>query len=198
MADAETMIEQAPLQDRDLLQRLSLYFDALDLRLRQGQGWFIFNAPGGRANRIASFIQSRVIEYQPAVSTYFMPWRDFALSAYVKEVGLPELAPPADAAPKDERAKREFELAMRITRDVSDHMLYADLLVLIGLKPSHWHEAIMLDQTIEERYRQRLATILLTPDMPQELEAEFESLDPTRAYWERLFQRMYETSLVAL
>ncbi|MGH2534110.1 MAG: hypothetical protein ACRDJW_17720 [Thermomicrobiales bacterium] len=198
MADAETIFEQAPLQDRDLLQRLSLYFDALEMRLRQGQGWFIFNAPAGRGHRIASFIQSRVTEYEPSVSACFLPWRDFALSAYVKEVGLPELQPRRDAATKDERARREYDLASRITRDLSERMLSTDLLVLTGLKPAYWHEAIMLDQTLEERYRQRLATILLTPDMPQELEAEFESVDPTRTYWERLFQRMYETSLVAL
>jgi hypothetical protein len=39
---------------------------------------------------------------------------------------------------------------------------------------------------------------LMTPDLPQELEAEYESVDPTRTYWNRLFSRMYETSLVAL
>jgi hypothetical protein len=198
MADAETIIEQAPLQDRDLLQRLSLYFDALEMRLRQGQGWFIFNAPGGRGHRIASFIQTRVHDYEPTVSACFLPWRDFALSAYVKEVGLPELTPSRDSTIKDERAKREYELASRITRDLNERMLSTDLLVLIGLKPAHWHEAIMLDQTLEERYRQRLATILLSPTLPRELEAEFESVDPTHTYWDRLFQRMYETSLVAL
>ena len=70
--------------------------------------------------------------------------------------------------------------------------------MLIGLKPHHWHEATFLDRTIDERYRKRLATILLTPDMPKELQAEFETVDPTRTFWPRLFQRMYETSLVAL
>jgi hypothetical protein len=198
MAETDKIIEQAPLQDRDLLQRLSLYFDAFELRLRQGQGWFIFNAPGGRANRITSFIRTRVTEYEPAVSACFLPWRDFALGAYVKEVGLPELAPPGDARSKDERAKREYELATRITWDLWNQMLSSDLLVLNGLKPTQSHEAIMLDQALEERYRQRMATILLTPDMPRQLEAEFESVDPTRTYWDRFFQRMYETSLVAL
>lgn len=198
MADAAMFIEQAPLQDRDLLLRLSLYFDAFEQRLRQGQGWFIFNAPGQRASRIAAFIQHRVAEHGPSISTHFMPWRDFALSAYVTEVGLPELAPPAGKSTADERAKREFELAARLTRDTLNQLLESDLLILSGLKPSHRHEAIFLDRTIEGRYRQRLATILLTPDMPEELAAEFESLDPSRAFWERLFQRMYETSLVAL
>lgn len=198
MTDAARIIDQAPLQDRDLLQRLSLYFDGFDHRLRQGQGWFIFNAPGGRANRIASFIRHRISDYEPSVSVCFMPWRDFALSAYVKEIGLSELAPAKEPRNTDERAKREYELAVRVTHDTCDRVLHTDLLVLIGLRPSYSHEAIFLDQTIEERYRQRLATILLTPDMPQDLEAEYLSVDPTHLYWERLFQRMYETSLVAL
>ncbi len=197
MADAARIIDQAPLQDRDLLQRLSLYFDALDHRLRQGEGWFIFNAPGTRATRIASFIRHRTADYESSVTTCFMPWRDFALSAYVKEIGLPELA-PGERGATDERARRESELAVQVTHNTCELVLHTDLLVLIGLKPSSWHEATFLDQTIEERYRQRLATILLTPDMPQQLEAEFQSLDPTQTFWSRLFQRMYETSLVAL
>ena len=198
MADAVTIIEQAPLQDRDLLQRLSLYFDGLDHRLRQGQGWFIFNAPGGRATRIASFIQHRVSDHQPSVSAYFMPWRDFALSAYFNEVGLPDLAPPREQRTRNDRAKKEYEIAVRVTHETNRQLLNADLLILIGLKPHHSHEAVFLDRTIEGRYQQRLATILMTPELPQELEADYESVDPTKTYWERLFQRMYETSLVAL
>ena len=196
MADASTIVEQAPLQDRDLLQRLSLYFDAFDTRLRQGQGWFIFNAGGGRSSRIASFIQSRLTDYQPYVSSYVMPWRDFAISAYVDEVGLSALAP--QAAHDAGKVRREYELATRVTQSTKATMVTTDLLVLVGLKPAHRHEAELLDRTLEGRYEQRLATILLTPDMPQELEAEFETVDPSRAYWERLFRRMYETSLVAL
>ncbi len=195
MTDATAWIEQAPLQDRDLLQRLSLYFDAFDHRLRQGQGWFIFNARDNRSGRIASFIRYRVAEHQPPVSSFFMPWRDFALSAYVTEVGLPRLVPDLGV---DQKVKREFELATRVTYNTWTKMLSSDLLVLSGLKPAHRHEAELLDRTLASRHEQRLATILLTPDMPQELEAEFETVDPSRTYWERLFQRMYETSLVAL
>jgi hypothetical protein len=198
MADATSLlIDQAPLQDRDLLQRLSLYFDAFDTRLRQGQGWFIFNAAGRRSNRITGFIQHRLADYRPFVSYYVMPWRDFALGAYVNEVGLPDLAPAA-TDDGDGKAKREYELAARVTRDTYAQMVSTDLLVLIGLKPAHRHEAEFLDRTIDGRYRQRLATILITPDMPQELAADFETVDPTHTYWDRLFQRMYETSLVAL
>ena len=195
MADFNPWIEQAPLQDRDLLQRLSLYFDAVDHRLQQGQGWFIFNARGGRSGRIASFIQYRLAEHQPPVSHYVMHWRDFALSAYVNDIGLPQLAP---GVATDHKVKREFELATRVTYNTWTKMVSTDLLVLVGLKPAHRHEAELLDRTIAGRHEQRLATILLTPDMPQELEADFETVDPTRCYWDRIFQRMYETSLVAL
>jgi len=198
MTDASDLIQQAPLQDRDLLLRLSLYFDAFEHRLRQGQGWFIFNAGGGRSQRIATFIEHRVSEHAPAVDAYLMPWRDFALSAYVNEVGLPELVPPAETGSDDPIAKREYEVARFVTDETCERLKFSDLLVLTGLKPHHWHEATFLDRMLDERYRNRLATILLTPDMPTELQAEFESLDPSKTFWPRLFQRMYETSLVAL
>ena len=60
MADAAAFIEQAPIQDQDLLLRLNQYFEVLDQRLRHGQGWFIFNASGSRLNRIAGFIQAKL------------------------------------------------------------------------------------------------------------------------------------------
>jgi hypothetical protein len=198
MADVSDFIEQAPLQDRDLLLRLSLYFDAFEHRLRQGQGWFIFNAAGGRSSRIARFIQHRVADYYPGVTTYLVPWRDFALSAYVNEVGLRELEPQAIVPTADPKAKHEYQVAKRVTEDTWNRLLRSDLLVVIGLKPAHWHEATFLDRAIDSRYRQRQATILVTPEMPKDLEAEFESFDPTHTFWDRLFTRMYETSLVAL
>src|SRR5688572_25261733 len=94
MTDAAELMEQAPVQDRHLLQRLSLYVDLLDHRLRNGQGWFIFNASGSRLNRIAGFIQAKLDEDHSAVNSYLMPWRDFAISAYVNEIGLSEITPP--------------------------------------------------------------------------------------------------------
>jgi hypothetical protein len=197
MAEVVDLIEQAPLQDRDLLLRLSLYFDAFEHRLKQGQGWFIFNAEGGRSSRIARYIQHRLADYYPTVTAYMVGWRDFALSAYVNEVGLPELQPEVDKT-SNPRVWKEFELAKHLTEETVVRMLESDLLILIGLKPTHWHEATFLDRTIDGRYRKRRATILMTPDLPQELEADYESVDPTRTYWNRLFSRMYETSLVAL
>jgi len=198
MTDSSAIVDQAPLQDRDLLVRLGLYFDAFELRLRQGQGWFIFNAPSQRSNRISTYIQRRIEEYEPSVSAYLVPWRDFAISAYVTEVGLAELAPGTEGDAVPPAAKQGYEVAKHVTQDTREKLLFSDLLVLVGLKPNHWHEATFLDRTIDERYRKRLATILVTPDLPNELEAEFGSVDPTGTFWPRLFQRMYETSLVAL
>ncbi len=196
MADTTSVVDAAPLQDRDLLLRLSLYFDGLEGRLRQGEGWFIFNAASQRARRISWFIQQRLADYSPSISYCLMPWRDFALSAYVQEVGLPDLVPAAYGA--DDRVKRELEIARHVAQKTYSAMVDTDVLVVVGLKPAHEYEATYLDRTLEGRYRQRLATILLTPDMPRELEAEFETVDPTKVYWDRLYQRMYETSLVAV
>jgi hypothetical protein len=66
------------------------------------------------------------------------------------------------------------------------------------LRPRQSHEAAFLDRTVEQRYSTRKATILLTPEMPSELEADLRTIDPTALTWNRLFARMYETSLVAL
>jgi hypothetical protein len=197
MGDATALIDQAPLQDRDLLQRLSLYFDGFDSRLKQGQGWFIFNAVPGRSNRIAEFIRARLQEVRTSVSSTMVPWRDFALSAYVQEIGLRELAPAAETG-RDPVLKHEYDLASRMTKDSWDRFLFSDVLVVVGLKPEHAYEAMFLDRAIDGRYQKRLATILLTPEMPDALAAEYASVDPSRIYWDRLFQRMYETSLVAL
>lgn len=197
MGDATTLIDQAPVQDRDLLQRLSLYFDGFDARLKQGQGWFIFNAVPGRSGRISEFIRVRLQEVQSSVTSTMVPWRDFALSAYVQEIGLRELAPAAETG-DDPLLKHEFDLASRVTKDTWDRLLFSDVLVLSGLKPEHAYEAMFLDRAMDSRYHQRLATILLTPEMPDALAAEFASVDPSQTYWDRLFQRMYETSLVAL
>jgi hypothetical protein len=127
-----------------------------------------------------------------------MPWRDFALSAYVNEVGLAEIGPGKDGAFQSEVQKREFELARHVTEDTCTRLMYSDMLVLIGIRPTSWHEASFLDRMIDERYRQRLATILLTADMPHTLESEFDEVDPSGMLWPRLFDRMYQTSLVAL
>ena len=198
MADAAAFIEQAPIQDQDLLLRLNQYFEVLDQRLRHGQGWFIFNASGSRLNRIAGFIQAKLSGDHAKVDSYLLQWRDFALSAYVNEVGLAEIGPGRDGEFPSEQRKHEFELARHVTEDTCTRLMYSDMLVLIGMQPSSWHEATFLDRTIDERYRRRLATILLTSDMPHTLQSEFEDVDPSGMLWSRVFERMYETSLVAL
>ncbi len=195
MSDNVSLIEQAPIQDRDLLQRMSLYFDAVEHRLRHGEGWLIFNAGTGRSRRIAAFIQQRLNEHQPPVSYFVMPWRDFALSAFVTDVGLPSLAP---AVATDARARAEFDLAARVTSSTWTQMLSTDLLVVIGCKPSQRREAELLDRTLENRQSQKLATILMTPDMPGQLEADLQTVAPHSRYWDSIFGRMYETGLVAM
>jgi len=197
MSEAAELVEQAPVHDRDLLQRLSLYFDAFEQRLRQGQGWFIFNAEGKRGRRISTFIERRLDEVGD-VDACMMPWRDFALSAYVNEVGLPELEPQVKLDEGNERLRREFEFAREVTDHVWLRCQVSELLVVTDLKPRQSHEAAFLDRTMEQRYSNRKATILLTPEMPSELEADLRSIDPTEESWNRLFSRMYETSLVAL
>lgn len=198
MTEASAIVDQAPLQDRDLLLRLGLYFDGLDQRLRQGEGWFIFNAAGGRLQRIASYIEARLREDFPEVFSYCVPWRDFAISAYVNEIALRELEPDATDTAASPKVRHEFDLARQVTDDTRERLYFSDLVVLSGLRPANPHEASFLDTTIEERYRRKLATILLTPKMPHDLETEFDHIDPTRTYWPRLFQRMYATSLVAI
>jgi hypothetical protein len=198
MTDAAALIEQAPIQDQDLLLRLNQYFDVLDQRLRHGQGWFIFNAAGGRLNRIAGFIQAKLSGDYATVDSYLMLWRDFALSAYVNEVGLAEIGPGRNGEFPTEQQKHEFELARHVTEDTCARLMYSDMVVLIGMQPSNWHEALFLDRTIDERYQRKLATILLTSDMPHTLQSEFDGVDPSGKLWSRVFERMYETSLVAL
>ena len=80
-----------------------------------------------------------------------MPWRDFALSAFVTEVGLPSLAP---VVATDARARAEFDLAARVTSSTWTRMLSTDLLVVEGCKPSQLHEAELLDRTLENRQAQ--------------------------------------------
>ena len=199
MTDAAELIEQAPVQDRDLLQRLSLYFDMLDQRLRSGQGWFIFNASGSRLNRIAGFIQAKLDEDHSAVNSYLMPWRDFAISAYVNEIGLSEIAPPDGKSFQSKEQRDAFEVARLVTDDTCQRLKYSDIVVLVGMQPSargtrRSFSIAQLTTATTSVWRR----FLLTAEMPHRLEEEFGSLDPSGMLWTRLFGRMYETSLVAL
>lgn len=198
MADEFIYIEQAPVQDQDLLLRLNQYFEGLDQRIKHGQGWMIFNASGSRLQRIASFIQGKLTVDHASVDSFLLPWRDFAINAYVSEVGLREIGPGTDGLFASDAQRHEFELARHVSADVSDRLRFSDIVVLVDMRPSSWHEAMVLDRTIDERYRRRLATILLATDMPHQLQSKFESVDPSGTVWDRLFGRLYERNLVAL
>lgn len=186
----------ASLQDVDLFSRLNQYFDVLDQHLRAGHGWFIFNASGSRSRRISAFILGRLAQWQPFVSAYVVPWRDFSLNAYMVEIELQTIAPREGQL--EGKAKTEFDIATRISRDSMVKMVASDLLIVTELRPTHRHELLFLDQTVERRYNQRLSTILTTPRQPHELATEFASLAPEFPFWDRLYSRMYERSLIAL
>jgi hypothetical protein len=182
------------------LGRLTAYFDNIDLRLREGQGCLIFNADRNRANRIGRFIGDRLREYRPLVSSYLVPWRDFALNAYMLKVELAptQSAPAVEVA--DARQVQEYALAGRVTQDMYYHMCYCDLFVLNGVDPSYRHEVGYLDQIIGARLQNRRASILISPHMPHELEADFAALDPAAngSTWKRFFAQLYDTCLIAL
>lgn len=192
--------ENVSVQDRDLLGRLTAYFDTIDVRVREGQGWLIFNADRNRAGRIGRFIGDRLREYRPLLSSYLIPWRDFALNAYMLKV---ELA-PGQALPAIEiaspRQVQEYAIAGRVTQDMYYQMCYCDLFVLTGVDPSYRHEVGYLDQVLATRFQNRRASILVSPHMPHELEADFEALEPTHgsSTWKRLFRQLYDTCLIAL
>jgi len=191
------MTEDARLsiQDRDLLGRLTQYFDSLQLRLREGDGWLILNANRARGGRLARFISERTAEYRPFFSSYFLLWRDFALNSYMVNVELPDrdLAHVADP-----RLQHEYQIADRVSKDMQYHMLYSDLLVLSGVQPAHPHEAHQLDRVVAERQRRRLATILITPRTLEALAADFRTADPSGWLWDEFYRRVYETSLIAV
>ena len=192
------MIENVSVQDRDLLGRLNAYFDSIDLRLREGQGWLIFNADRERTSRIARFIGDRVREYQPLVSFYIVPWRDFALNAYVLKVELASNGASGGNQPEDSRIQQEYAIAGRVSQDMYYQMRYCDLFVLSGVDPSHPHELGYLDQIIAERLHSQRASILISPRTPHQLEVGFSSLAGSSEMWDRFFHRLYDTCLIAL
>lgn len=191
------IIDQVPLQDVDLLNRLNQYFSSLDLRLRQGQGWLIFNARGSRAGRITQLLQEQVQHATIPFSHYFLPWRDFALTSYLVQVELQQLGETSEGLP--ENAKTQYQIASSISRQTLVRMVTADLLILNGLVVRHAHEMRYLEDTIDRRYQQRLATILVTPEQPHELAMEMSQVSEAgMEAWQRISDRLYETSLIAM
>jgi hypothetical protein len=184
------------LQDRDLLQRLNLYFESLESRLESGEGWLIFNATGGRSARITQYIQRRLRDAY--TGTYFVvPWRDFSLTSYMVEVELQSVQ--SDPVDLPVAQKREYDIATKVSQQTMVRMVTADLLVVPGLSPKHVHEVRYLAATVEARHRSRLATIILTPDAPHHLEQEVIRLaEHGRETWNQMSRQLYETSLIAL
>jgi hypothetical protein len=195
--DGVHVIDQVPLQDVDLLQRLNQYFATLDLRLRQGQGWLIYNASGNRAGRINRFMHERLSASDVPFSHFFLPWRDFALTSYLLQRELLDV--PGRQEEMSERERQEFAIATRVSRQTLARLATSDLLILTGLIPQHEFEVSHLDRTIERRYKSRLATIILTPEQPHELAMDVVRLggDGGEA-WTRMSTKLYETNLVAV
>lgn len=188
--------ETVPLQDADLLNRLSHYFDALDQHVRAGHGWVIFNAGGTRGARIGAFIQSRLADYRALFTQHYVPWRDFSLNAYMVSVALQTIAPQEEQL--EGKAKAEFDIATRVSRDALVKLAASDLLVLAGLRPEHRHEVVLLDETVARRYDQGLPTILITPFRPDDLASTYREIAPETPLWDRLYARLYERNLMAV
>ena len=189
------MISNTSVQDRDLLGRLNQYFATIELRLREGQGWLIFNADRRRRARIVQFISDRLNEYRPLLSFYIMPWRDLALNAYLVQVEL--IDKRLQEAPEEQPMQREYRLADRISQDIHYHMLYCDLLILNGVSPTHPYEVGFLDAVLEQRHTRRRATIVITPATPHGLAVQLCELQSDESFFDRFLHRMYETSLIA-
>lgn len=185
-------------QDRDLFNRLNQYLDAAELNLKQGRGWFIFNANYNRAGRIVKFINSRLAAYQPQLTYSTISWRDFSLNSYMLEVELGDNDRNEQQLNSgDPHLTQELHIARRVTYDTSFTMLTCDLLTLSGLWPRQPHEVRRLEYVVNRRQNQHLATILLTPQQPHQLAETYLALDPTANFWTKLYKPMYESGLLA-
>lgn len=197
MEERAVLLDEVPLQDLDLLQRLNQYFATLDVRLRSGQGWVIYNVTGPRSTRLTRFLQQHLTQSGGGYSYYFLPWRDFALTAYLVTEELAELSTREPEL--SERARKEYAIAARVSRQTLVRMVTTDLLILSGLLPRTEPELTYLDQTIERRYKQRLSTILMTPEQPHELAADIARItEHGPEVWKRLSDRLYQTNLIAV
>ncbi|MBI4505084.1 MAG: hypothetical protein HY691_06080 [Chloroflexi bacterium] len=196
MLDERYVIHRLSLQDRDLMARLAAYVEALDSRVREGTGWLIFSADRQRSARVERMMREGLVAFRPFVSSYLAPWRDVALNAYV-EIELRQQAPRVSAA-ADDPQRKEFDLAQRVARDTRAWMRRCDLLLVWSIAPAQRHELDYLEEVLAARYERRLASLVLTPRSAEQLAADVRALDPTPGRWERLYQRLYERSLIAL
>lgn len=185
------------VQDADLLGRLSAYCDRLDQRLEQGQGWLIFNSSRDRGARILRLLLTRIEEYRALFNLCHLPWRDFALHAYISAVELPREAAQADDPAAPPPLRRERDLATTITSATEVQLKYADLLILSNLHPTQLHETIALSQTAMTRASRHRAIIALTEHDPWTLSDAFERADPTGTTWQHFYTAMRESSYIA-
>lgn len=186
-----------PVQDADLLVRLNGYFDHLEQRLDQGQGWLIFNSSRERGARILRLLLARLEGYRPFVSLLHLPWRDFALHAYVSTVALPRASSLIAREEAGSARKREFGIASGVANATTFQLAHADLVILSSLNPTKLHETILLSQTAVERTARRRAVIALTEHDPWSLSEAFGAADPTGATWHQFYDAMRGSSLIA-
>ncbi len=186
------------IQDADLLVRLNGYFDNLDQRLAQGQGWLIYNSSRERGGRILRLLLSRLDGYRPFFSLYHLPWRDFALHAYVSTVALPRDASLVAEEEDGSVRKREFALATGVANATAIQLAGADLVILSGLAPATLLEALALSQAASERVARRRAVIALTEHDPWSLSGAFAAADPTGGSWQHFHDAMRASSYMAL
>ena len=185
------------IQDADLLVRLNGYFDHLEQRLDQGQGWLIFNSSRERGARILRLLLARLDGYRPFVSLLHLPWRDFALHAYVSTVALPRDASLVADEEEGSARKREFAIASGVANATTFQLAHADLVILSSLNPTKLHETILLSQTTVERVARRRAIIAMTEHDPWSLSDAFEAADPTGTTWRHFYDAMKGSSLIA-
>jgi hypothetical protein len=184
------------LQDRDLFQRMTTYFDSIDSRLQHGEGWLVFNAVPQRASRIVSLIHLRLQE-NSQTKHFFVPWRDFSLTSYMVEVELQSTR--VDIAGLPPQQKHQIEIASKISQQTMVRMVTDDILIINGVAPRNSHEVRYLCATIDARYTSRLATIMLVRDSPEHLGLHVSRLGENgAATWDHVSTRLYETCLIAI
>ncbi|HEY8597133.1 MAG TPA: hypothetical protein VIL85_01805 [Thermomicrobiales bacterium] len=192
-----TFDDAVSIQDVDLLARLTTYADHLEERIAQGQGWLIFNSSRERCARILRLLQTYLDGYRPFISHCHLPWRDFALHAYISTIALPRDAPQIETEAADSERKREFAIATGVANATAFQLQYADLLIISNLNPTTAHETLVLSQTVVERAANRRAVIALTAHDPWSLADAFKGAEPTGTTWQQFYGTMRRSGLIA-
>jgi hypothetical protein len=183
-------------QDIDLYGRMTGYFDQIDQHFTNGVGWVVFNAGGQRGRRIASHMLDGYQRSEIPMSLQHIPWRDFSLNAYMVQVELHSIEESGELLAG--RAKEEFDIATRVSREALVKMVATDVLILSGVRPKHRHEVDLLDKTIERRMSLRSPTVFITPMLPHEIAVDITRIAPDERYWDRIFERLYRHCLLAM